>query len=287
MRQLPPRFTPPAVGASEKHLLRWLGAHPLLTADELKVLLGTRSHDADRLAISLVRKGLAACVERQAEAEAAVEAHYFLTGDGLELLARQDGVPPRRYLRHGPIAAAAPGWRGAGRLGTLTRQFEHSVGVNGFVVRLIDDARRCGLVVANWLSASEGAQRFTSGGTTHWLRPDSVLRVNWQGRMHRFYIKWDRGTMSRPEMMGKFQLYAQYYALLASMDSDSIPDLLVVTSSPHREEILRYLLNEALKDVHRPEANILTSVQSLVDRLGAFGEVWRDINGSRRRRWLC
>lgn len=49
-------------------------------------------------------------------------------------------MPPRRYLRHGAIAASAPGWPGGGRLQTRLRQFEHTVGVNRFFVHLVADA---------------------------------------------------------------------------------------------------------------------------------------------------
>ncbi|HEU0075732.1 MAG TPA: replication-relaxation family protein [Dehalococcoidia bacterium] len=213
--QSSPRFAPPSIGASEKQLLRWLGPHPLLTGGELKVLLRTRGHDADHLAVGLVRKGLVDCVAGQADGETSVEPRYFLTAEGLRLLAQQDGVPPRRYVRNGPVAAAVPGWKGAGRLDTLLRQFEHTVGVNGFVVRLIDDGRRCGLVIANWLSASEGAQRFTRGGATHWLRPDAVLRLSCNDNLHRVYVEWDRGTMRLPEMAEKFRIYAAYYVSLS------------------------------------------------------------------------
>jgi hypothetical protein len=276
-----PRFAPPSIGASEKQLLRWLGPHPLLTAADLKVLLRTRGHDADHLAVGLVRKGLVDCAARQVEGEASVEPRYFLTAEGLRLLAQQDGVPPRRYVRHGAVAAAVPGWRGAGRLDTLLRQFEHTVGVNGFVVRLIADGRPCGLVVADWLSASEGAQRFTSGGAAHWLRPDAVLRVNWQDRVHRLYIEWDRGTMRWPEMEAKLLVYATFLGNRDPGCATAPLALLIVTTSPVREEGMRKRL-DAPSGAATANTPILTTTASLAGRLGPLGPIWR-LGASPRR----
>jgi hypothetical protein len=275
--QSSPRFGPPSIGASEKQLLRWLGPHPLLTGGELKVLLRTRGHDADHLAVGLVQKGLVDCVARQADGETSVEPRYFLTTEGLKFLAQNDGVPPRRYVRHGGVAAAVPGWRGAGRLDTLLRQFEHTVGVNGFVVRLIDDAMRCGLVVAEWLSASEGAQRFTRDGATHWLRPDAVLRVNRQDRLHRLFIEWDRGTMRWPETLEKLRIYAAFLRLSKPQNSRHAPAsaLLVITTAPAREEGIRLRIGSALGGAPLPNACFLTSTAALQERLGPLGAVWR------------
>jgi hypothetical protein len=279
-----PRFAPPSIGASEKQLLRWLGPHPLLTAAELRVLLRTRGHDSDHLAVGLVRKGLLDCVAKQVDGETSVEPRYFLTTEALRLLAQQDGVPPRRYVRHGAVAASVPGWRGAGRLDTLVRQFEHTVGVNGFVVRLIDEGRRCGLVVAEWLSASEGAQRFTSGGLTHWLRPDAGLRVSCGDTLQRLYIEWDRGTVSWPEVEAKLRAYAAFLDDCAREESRTAkPALIVVTTTSSREEGMRRRLDALMAALANP---ILTSTAALVAARGALGATWRAGPDAHRTRLL-
>jgi len=154
------------------------------------------------------------CVDRMAHGEDAVVPRYFLTAEGLKLLALRDGVPPRRYLRHTPVAAKAPGWPGGGRLQTLLRQFEHTVGVNRFFVRLIADAKVYGAQVVRWFSASEATQRFANVGQTHWLRPDGAADVHLEGKLYRVYLEWDRGTMRLPEIREKFGQYAQYFNLL-------------------------------------------------------------------------
>jgi hypothetical protein len=267
------RLAPPLVGASEKEMLRWLGTHPLLTAEELKVLLRTQGHDAARLATALAGKGLVDCAARRLEGETSVEPRYFLTGDGLKLLAEQDGVPPRRYVRSGPVAAAVPGWSGAGRLETLLRQLDHTAGVNGFAVRLIDEARRQRLVVAEWLSASEGAERFSSGGTTHWLRPDAVLRLSCNDNPYRLYVEWDRGTMRLPEMREKLLVYHAYYGTLARAEgSCQVPLTLIVTTTTQREAGIWEALAGCGPTIR---ACVLTSVAPLVDRLGPLSAVWQ------------
>ncbi|MPZ24696.1 MAG: hypothetical protein GEU28_14485 [Dehalococcoidia bacterium] len=264
---------PQTIGATEKRLLEWLGFHPLLTADELGVLVRAREEPIRSRLAGLVDKGFVDRVEKQAEGEASVEPRFFLTAEGLKLLALRDGVPPRRYVRHGAVAASVPAWPGDGRLRTLLRQFDHTVGVNRFVVRLVDDTRRHGSLVVRWLSASEGAQRFINGGTTHWLRPDAVVDMQWQGELRRLYIEWDRGTMRWPKMKAKLRVYAAYYA--SQVKGPSAPWTLIVTTAPARETVLWQALDLPFAEAQAPIGRVLTSVASLIDSFGSLGSVWR------------
>jgi hypothetical protein len=113
---------------TEKRILEWLGHHPLLSADDLAVILRVAGQLPPRLLDSLARYGLVESIDKALEDEAAPPRRYYLTGLGLKLLAARDGVPPRRYARHGIVAALMPGKKGGGRLSTLLRQLDHTVG---------------------------------------------------------------------------------------------------------------------------------------------------------------
>jgi hypothetical protein len=265
----------PIVGATEKRLLEWLGYHPLLSAADLRVLLRSRGREAEPVLHNLVRMGLVDAIKEKLMDGAGEGPWYFLTRCGVQVLAARDGVPPLRYAKYGAMAASMPAEQGGGRLGTLVRQLDHTVGINRFFVSVIRDGDRCGSVLVRWSSASEAALNFTQGGTTYWVRPDGAGDLHQQGKTRRFYLEWDRATMRWPEMRRKCLAYAQYYAWLSRTNASAIPDVLIVTTSPHREGPLWDALDRALADASRPRANIFTSVANLVDRLGPFGPVWR------------
>src|SRR3970282_2068615 len=169
-------------------------------ADHFSWILRTPPHLPPRLLGSLARYGLVESTGKALEDEAAPPRRYYLSELGLKLLAARHGGPPRRYARHGIVAASMPEKKkGGGRLGTLLRQLDHTVGVNRFFVRLIRDGAKGGPRLVRWLSASEAAQRFTYGEVSHWLRPDGAGDVHFQGKVRRFYLELDRGTVKLPD----------------------------------------------------------------------------------------
>jgi hypothetical protein len=168
-----------------------------------------------------------------------------------------------------------PGKQGGGRLQTLLRQLDHTVGVNRFFVSLIVAGGKGAPRLVRWLSASEAAQRFTCGDVPHWLRPDGAGDVCWQGKVRRFYLEWDRGTTRWPEMVDKCRLYAAYYANLARTGVENGPDVLMVTTSPVRENIIWRTLTTAFVEANASPGHILTSVDPLVARMGPMAGVWR------------
>lgn len=273
---------------TEKRILEWLGHHPLLSADDLAVILRLSGQLPVRLLDSLARYGLVESTGKALEAEAAPSHRYYLTGLGLKLLAARDGVPPRRYARHGSVAALMPGKKGGGRLSTLLRQLDHTVGVNRFFVRLIQDGAKGRPRLVRWLSASEAAQKFTYGEVSHWLRPDGAGDVHLQGRVRRFYLEWDRGTVKLPDLVEKCRLYAAYYAYLARAGAPESrrPSALVVTSSPLREGVLWRAILTAFDEVKASPCYFFTTVDTLIGRAGPLAPVWRRSKDAERNAWL-
>lgn len=270
---------------TEKRMLEWLGHHPLLSADDLAVVLRVSRELPQRLLDNLLRYGLVDFTDKRLRDEASASHRYFLTHVGLRLFAARDGVPPRRYARHGIVAAAMPGKQGGGRLQTLLRQLDHTVGVNRFFVSLIVAGAKGGPRLVRWLSASEAAQKFTCGDVPHWLRPDGAGDVQWQGNARRFYLEWDRGTARLPDLLEKCWLYAAYYANLARTGVESGPDVLIVTTSPVREDIIWRTLTMAFVEANDSVSHVLTSTDPLVTHMGPMAAVWRRAGSLARVCW--
>lgn len=257
-------------------LLEWIGHHPLLAAGDLSILLGIQE--------GLAKKALASLVERdllQPVADTDHSPRYVLTRDSLDLLAAKDGVPARRYCRHGIVASPSDG-TGVRRLETLVGQFEHTTGTNGFFVRMKRDLDAVGGKLLRWLGTSEAAESFTFREHPRWIRPDGSADVQIGRRTYRIFLEWDRGTVRRlKHLKQKFQSYAGYFARYP--DQEYLPYLLIVTVSPHREAVIWQELISAFGD--QPLTSVLTSIDSLVDRLGPLGTVWRNASGTDRLPW--
>ncbi len=273
---------------TEKRILEWLGHHPLLSASDLAAILRVAGQLPPRLLDSLTRYGLVESTDKALEDEAAPPRRYYLTELGLKLLAARDGVPPRRYARYGIVAASMPEKKRGGRLRTLLRQLDHTVGVNRFFVRLIRDGAKSGPRLVRWLSASEAARKFTYGEVTRWLRPDGAGDVHFEGRVQRFYLEWDRGTVKWPDMIEKFRVYADYLARLRrdGCDEARLPTALIVTASPLRERVIAQSLQAVLEKARVPTDTAFTSLDSLLERLGPSDPVWLAVGRSERAHWL-
>lgn len=269
-----------ATGALQKKALEWISHHTLLNSNELSILMNVPDRLAEKLLSGLEAHQLCQRLYRPSADEPGAS-RYLLTSLGLRLLAARDGVPPRRYVRYGVIAAPDHGVVSQ-RLDTLVSQFEHTVGTNSFFVRLARDLRIQGGMLLRWLNAAESTQRFTYRGEKRWLRPDGYAEFKLGGRVHRFFLEWDRGTTRHSDRLDeKFKNYADYFAVL---DANDRPDLLVVTVSIPREDATWNSLRGALGT--QPTAEVLTSVTSLLDRTGPLGAAWRGSTEKGRRAWV-
>src|SRR5207245_1845502 len=117
------------MNADHKRLLEWIAHHPLLSSVDLSVLLDIPAGLVDRPLKRLSEWRLVNTVVRATNGKNAPQTRYFLTSEGLRLLAARDGVPWQRYFRHGVLAAPAEGKRQRDRLRGFLNHFEHTVGV--------------------------------------------------------------------------------------------------------------------------------------------------------------
>jgi Replication-relaxation len=262
------------IGVMEKRFLDWLAFHPLLTADDLSVLVHCRRQQAQTVLTRLKDAALIEGVVTRASFDDCDGTYYFLSTEGLKTLARRDGVPARRYARYGPIAAAVTGWQGEGRLQTLLRQFEHTVGTNRFCIRLLAESARRQIQVIAWLSAADSTMS-VSADDGHRLRPDAAVDLQWRGVRLRVLVEWDRNTMRGPQMNRKLAHYAAYFR--TRKEQAPWPGrevLLVVTTTPFRESDIRTRLLAAATSLQPEDIPLLTSTASLVESVGPFGSAW-------------
>jgi len=271
-----------AANGDHKTLLKWIGHHPLLSPADLSVLLDMSADLVDRLLKRLSEWRLVGPIARAANGRDRPAPRFFLTIEGLKLLAAQDGVPWQRYFRHGVLAAPAQGKRQRDRLKGFLNQFEHTVGVNSFFVCLAASATSSGRLL-RWVNAAESTKRYGYGGKTLLLRPDASGTVAVQDRVCRFFLEWDRGTMRGKQMREKFHYYAAYFA--SRGDSKAQPAVLIVTNSPHRENAIWHDLEEAFGEINGMPSRFFTSIDSLIRGPGPFARVWRSFGSSRRVAW--
>lgn len=257
-------------------LLETVGRLPLLTESDLGRVLAVPPPLLRRQEERAERDELLGAVVRPNG-----QKHFVLGEFGLRLLAARAGVPFRRFANHTPFVAALPGAAG-GRLQTLIRQFEHTVGANSFMLACLrnssDPESR---ILARWQNPIEAVVRFDSGGVRRTLRPDGAGEVVQEGSPRSFFLEWDRGTERINVLLEKLTRYAAYYRS-ARTASGNI--LLVVTPSPHREAVVW----RAVSAVMRPEAErgeVRTTVASLVDQYGPFAPIWRQFGSDARESW--
>lgn len=260
--------------AVEKALIECLGRHPLLSEADLAAVLKLDLRVVGRAVERVAILGLTGHVERPGDQRR----RYCLSSAALHALAVRDGVPVRRYARHAPVTVL-PASDGD-RVPTLLQQYEHTAGANSFFIAWLDSPAG-GPQLLSWLSAADSAVRFESGGRRRWLRPDGSGTVAAGGCRWPFLLEWDRGTERLPVVALKLARYADYLQARGTIGSDP-PILLFVTTTPQREELVRRV---GVATMGSSSDYLMTTTAPLLERLGPFGEVWRNSAQQLRSRW--
>lgn len=256
----------------EKRLIDCLGRHPLLTDAELAAVLRIEPRVAKHAIARAVKHGLVVQF-RDGDGR---QARLCLAVTAIRMMSARDGVPVRRYARQAPVTAMPPA--GRGHLPTLLLQYEHTVGVNRFFVGWLQHADSSTPGLVGWLNAAESAVRIQRPGGRCSVRPDGSGQVFFDGQTWPFMLEWDRGTERLPVVAAKLARYAIFYR----NSGEDAPALLFVTTTPHREALVRRIAEAALGQHSR---RLLTTTASLVDRLGPAAAIWRDGIEGARTRW--
>jgi DNA-binding MarR family transcriptional regulator len=277
-----------STSTTQKELLEWVGHHPFLTAADLAVLLGLQEEGTERLLAGLARLGLVDSAPHPVNGDGSPVGRYFLTGDGLRLLAARDGVPHRRYGRRGALAVGGDAKDGEGqRLAGLQRHFEHTVGVNSFVVGLATEAAalraRQDHRLVHWLGAAEAQEWFPWEGRWWHVWPDARLLYRADGREFDVFVEWDRATMRRRDYVEKFRAYGAFFA---SRQAGQLKRcrVLVVTTTPAAERRIAEVIETAPGTAPALLVAYLTTAGRLA-HAGALGEEWRTADAGGRQTW--
>jgi DNA-binding PadR family transcriptional regulator len=229
-----------------KRLLDEIAAHPLLTREELTLLL--------RGTLRWVRPALAEMCELKL-----IEPHesrYLVAPKGQQYLALVAGFgnAVRRYAR-------ARGW--AGGFSEMVRHLEHTKAENEFFLRLAEVARVRHHRLT-WLSELEGRLYYEAGPRWHSFLPDGRGAYIAGKKRYEFALEIDRSRAPLARFRGKL---SEYDACISSnvLRSEGIEflRLLVVTNSWERAEAWR---RSALEEKVRFPIFITT-----FDRLAASG----------------
>jgi hypothetical protein len=245
--------------------LALLYLHPLLSTQQVAIVLGVQPPSAERMVRRLHSLGL---VQMQTWNDVR---HSALSDRGVLLLARCAHLPGgmcavqanshhpphvlRRYQREARSLARTP---------------EHTAGVYSFFTELLQSC------------AAEREQGHEAGG---WqvIRPDGAGECQIDGWRTLFWLEWDRGTMGLRDLRAKFTAYARYVSAQEwrAEGLTALPLLLVVTSSEEQEA----LIEQALRATFPPTwpCAVYVTIESwlLAPRQGPLAPIWRPF-GDRR-----
>ncbi|MCZ2109416.1 MAG: replication-relaxation family protein [Dehalococcoidia bacterium] len=256
----------------EKRLIDCLGRHPLLTEAELASVLQIEPRLAKHAVAHAEKSGLIV----RFDAGHGHHSGLCLAVTAMRMMSVRDGVPARRYARHAPVTAMPSASRD--HLPTLLLQYEHTIGVNSFFAGWPQHTNATRPRLVAWLNAAESAVRVEVPGGRCSVRPDGSGQVFFDGRPWPFMLEWDRGTERLPVVAAKLARYAIFYG----SSGEDAPALLFVTTTPHREALVRRVAEATLgKRNHR----LLTTTASLVERLGPASAIWRDGTEGARTCW--
>ena len=243
----------------EKRLLDEIAAHPLLTREELMLLL--------QASLRRVYPALRKLTKLQLIQPR--EVRYLLTFKGQHYLALTAGFgnAVRRYAR-------ARGW-GNG-LEVLVRHWEHTKQENAFFLHLAEIARGAGHTLT-WFSELESRLYYEAGQRRHSFLPDGRGTFIAGDERYEFALEVDRSRMPEERIRGKL---SEYEACVASnvLRSEGIELLrvLVLTNSWERAETWR----RAAQAVHAHLPILITTFDRLYAS-GANTPLWLRADGSR------
>jgi hypothetical protein len=272
------------LSASDRELLDCVGRHPFLPSPSLATVLDTSAAALRRRRDRLVGQGLLRLLGKVRGA-ARDRQPVELTVAGLTVVAAQHGLTLGAAIRARGLAGGGPE-HPVGARGLLLQHLDHTLEADDIFVRLIAVARR--RVAGGWDDAL--VEWWSAAACCRPpIRPDGYGVYRHAGRLHGFFLEYDRGTMSARDYHQKLGAYYAYWASgRYERDFDGFPTILVVTSDKAAEDrIARAALVAA---VGRGPALplLLTYRWRIEDRrnpLGLLGPIWRDSASTVRRSW--
>ncbi len=207
-----------------------------------------------------------------------------LTLDGLKLVAAQQGLTLATAVPTGGLAGGGPE-HPVGTRPALVKRLAHTLGTDAVFVHLALTAqcrRAAGLddELVEWRNRAAANHRH--------FRPAGYGIYRYRGRLHDFFLDYDRGTISARDCSKKFATYYSYRdSRHDEPDHLGFPTILFVTTDPHAEErILRTAVAAGAGRLAALPVLVTTWDRITGDRDGLLGRIWLKPGNEHRCHWL-
>ncbi len=261
------------LGQRHFELLPMLFAHPLLSVREIAALLELETSSIKRYLSVLRGSG---CIESLATVEGQ---RWRLCERGLRLIAT------RQHINVKSIAIQQENGHGVylvqQGVDVLLRHVEHTAGIYGFFASLSQAAREerlqgCEHRLLWWETGAACERSYRYREHWHNLRPDAIAEYQAGEKRVRFWLEWDRGTMSSRDLAVKCRTYTQYVASREWFKQEAaLPTLLVVTPDPGQERRLGRVVTATLP--YNCGLIIRTTTLSRVREQGLLSPIWDQV----------
>ena len=163
----------------------------------------------------------------------------------------------------------------------LVRHLEHTASIYGFFASLSQAASEERVLGREhhllwWETGAACERRYRDHDHWHNLRPDALAVYQAGKQRVRFWLEWDRGTMSTRDLAVKLRTYEQYVASREWFKQEAtLPLLLVVTPNPGQERRLGRVATATLID----GCGLIIRTTTLVclRKQGLLGPIWDQV----------
>ena len=262
-----------SLGFRHLELLTLLFTHPLLHVHEIAALLARETSSIERY-LGVLRGSC--CIEPLSTERGQ---RWRIRQRGLLLIAAMHHVNVQR------IASQQEGDDGVylvqQGVDVLVGHLDHTAGMYEFFVSLSEAASRERLHGRDhrllwWETGPSCERRYRDHDRWHNLRPDAFAEYQAGELRIRFWLEWDRGTMSTPDLAAKCTTYARYVASREWFKQEAaLPVLLVVTPDPGQERRFGRVARATLTD----ECGLIirTTTLTRMHEQGLLGPIWNQV----------
>ncbi len=247
-----------------KSVLNEIGAHPMLSKDELAELL----HGAPkRVHVTLTQLEEYKLIQATTAEQ---ETRFVLTDVGGAYLAAVNGFG-RRARKY----AIARGWKRGTSM--LVRHWQHTRTENEFFMQIVRAARASGMRFV-WQSELESRLYYAASGRRWSYLPDGGGIYQLNGVSIQFALEMDRGNVSYKRWRKRLKQYHAYLdsARLRTTERDEFRLLVITTTWTRAKNLRRVGLQTALMRQSRVLPTWITTLDSV--RVRGVGEpIWRDV----------
>ncbi len=261
-----------------------LYAHPLLSADELAVLLQMERTTLMRYLYDLRQCW---CVEKRATR---CGTRLLVSSRGLRLIAMVLDVSILHLCEKREDATQPLIQRGVPH---LLKRIKHTAGIYRWMMQLHQAAQQAQQELVWWETGARCAQRYHTQGVWHNLLPDAAFAYRAGEQQFRIWLEWDEGTMNGRDLAAKLHSYGEFVRTrLWLQESPQVPMLIFVVPDYHQERRVRRLAERILAQT---SLVVRTTTAPLVAEYGPLEAIWLPVlpqspsmvnDLPARKRWL-